>query len=71
MKKMFLDKTSAAEKIWKTIRRLNGYISNTKAEIAKRKAIFSEANVAWLEADIARFEELKACYTQGFLTKNS
>ena len=71
MKNIFLAKTSAAEGWWRTMRRLNGYIATAKAEIAKRKAIHTEYNVAWLEANIAKWEGFKAGYTQQFLAQNS
>ena len=71
MKKIFLAKTSAAERWWRHMRRLNGYIANAEAEISKRKSVFTECNVSWLEADIAKWKGFKAGYTNQFLAQNA
>ena len=71
MTNIFLAKTCAAEGWWRSMSRLNGYITGAKVEIAKRKAIHTEFNVAWLEANIAKWEGFKSDYTQQFLAQNS
>tara|TARA_Y100001970_G_C14212495_1_gene847715 strand:+ start:516 stop:731 length:216 start_codon:yes stop_codon:yes gene_type:complete len=71
MTDLFLAKTCAAEGWWRSMRRLNGYIATARAEIVKRRRIHTEYNVAWLEANIAKWEGFKAGYTQQFLARNS
>ena len=71
MKNIFLAKTSPAEGWWRSMRRLNGYIAGARTEIFKRRRIHTEYNVAWLEANIAKWEGFKADYTQQFLAQHS